>query len=135
MRLFSTANLVQPLKKQPALSETHPKGAGCFFRFAANLFPLLCERIRVRASSCGTILLSEWRRVCPLPRRLVGSRRQQAACTFKNPSQSAGCFCHGRQPQSVGMAAQRHEHRRNTAIFIQKAACTFPNRVQAAFCR
>ena len=53
----------------------------------------------MRASSCGTILLPKWRRVCPLLRRLVGSRRQKAACTFKNSSPSAGCFCHGRQPQ------------------------------------
>ena len=46
------------------------------------------------------ILISEWRRVCPFPRGLVGSRRQKAACTFKNPSQSAGCLCHGRQPKA-----------------------------------
>ena len=54
----------------------------------------------MRASSCGSILLSEWRRVCPLLRGLVGSRRQKAACTFKNSSQSAGCLCHGWQPKA-----------------------------------
>ncbi|QQB41627.1 hypothetical protein [Kingella denitrificans] len=35
----------------------------------------------------------------------------------------AGCFCHVRPPPSAGMAAQRHEHRPNTAP-SPKAACT-----------
>ena len=36
----------------------------------------------------------------PTGEEIVSSRRQKAACTFKNSSPSAGCLCHGRQPKA-----------------------------------
>ena len=100
------------------------RGAGCFFKFAANLSPLPRDRVRVRAFSDGANFNFCMAEGLPSPTgERVSLRLPSEGSLHLNMTAKCRLPLPRAATLSVGMAAQRHADRSESEIYLIERKC------------